>query len=214
MPGLVVLLVGASKVCSQGHMGTVESSFMCYVRPALGRDLTQVSVRFGTTALGFNKLFQNQLLRRSSNRRFLSPGLFRQGSPRSCVHGTVSVQSSHSWISPLIVRLIGSPALIVPCPLLSFRPLLTSSVSVRMSTSIRPRADVNESLFAAHLVISNCSVALDGFTRLDWHLVVSLWWVLECVPAVISLAQKFVRLAAARFSFHPCQHGLAIVVAD
>ena len=149
-------------------MGTVESSFMCYVRHALGRDLTHVSVRFGTTALSFNKLFQNQLLRRSSNRRFLSPGLFRQGSPRSCVHGTVSVHSSHSWISPLPsspsscrhrkTHRLGSTYRAVP--MLSFRPLLTSSVSVRMSTSIRPRADVNESLFVAHLVISNCSVAL------------------------------------------------------
>ena len=60
--------------------------------------------------------------------------------------------------------------------------------------------------------LSNCQVALDGFTRPDWHLVVSLWSAPECAPAVTLRAQQFVQLADARVPFHAYKHALLIVV--
>ena len=48
-------------------------------------------------------------------------------------------------------------------------------------------------------------MALDGFTQLDWHLVISLWSAQECAPAVILRAQQFVHLAVARVPhYHRC----------
>ena len=35
--------------------------------------------------------------------KFLSPGLIHQSSPRSCVHGAVTVRSRHSWSPPILL---------------------------------------------------------------------------------------------------------------
>ena len=198
-PGRV--LVGTSTICTQDT----------WVRWR-ARDFTQVIVRFGTVARGFNNLFQNPLLRRSSNCKFLSPGLFRQGSPRSCVHGGVTARSSHSWISPIRlfvvnVRLHGLQAVWVLCPFSASgrcsRPASPcecplQSVLVPMSTSFSS--------------LSICPVALDGFTLLDWHLVVRLWLAPKCPPAVILPAQQLDQLPVARVPFHSHKNALSIVV--
>ena len=60
----------------------------------LGRDLTQLCVRFGTATLG---------LTNCPNCRFFSTGLFPQGPARPYVHGAVTLQPSHSWISPILL---------------------------------------------------------------------------------------------------------------
>ena len=51
----------------------------------------------------------------------------------------------------------------------------------------------------------NCLVAPDGFTRLDRHLVVSLWSAPENAPTVVIVDQKFIQIATARVSTRSCK---------
>ena len=83
-------------------MGTVANSFDTTFHTPLGRDLTQMSVRLGTAALGLNNFFQNPLLRCSSNCRLLSDssGL----SARVCVlvngdDSVVMLICASSWVT-------------------------------------------------------------------------------------------------------------------
>ena len=55
-------------------------------------------------------------------------------------------------------------------------------------------------------------MALDGFARPDWHLVVRLWSAPKCAPTMILPAQPFVQLAIGRVPFQSCKHALYIVV--
>ena len=54
--------------------------------------------------------------------------------------------------------------------------------------------------------LSDYLVAPDGFTRLDRHLVVSLWSAPRCAPTVVMLGQQFIQLATARVSCCSCKH--------
>ena len=86
-----------------------------------------------------------------------------------------------------------------------------------MSTSIRPRADVSEFLFAAPLVswrrpFPTASCHMMASHGLIFHLVVSLWSVPECAPAVSMVEQQCVPLAIARVPFHSCKHALHTMV--
>ena len=73
-------------------------------------------------------------------------------------------------------------------------------------------------LFAAYFAswkasLSNCLVAPHGSTRLDRHLVVvSLWPVPECDPAVAAVDQQFIQFVTARVPCCSSKHVLLIAV--
>ena len=64
------------------------------------------------------------------------------------------------------------------------------------------------------MCLSNCLVALDGFSQLDRHLVVTLWSAPECAPTVVVVDQQFIQPATARGPFRSCKHVLFTVVDD
>ena len=68
-PGRV--LVGTSTVCTQDTRVRWKAVLHATFQTTLVRDVRQVSGRFGTATLEIIHLFQNPLLRRSSDCRFL-----------------------------------------------------------------------------------------------------------------------------------------------
>ena len=97
--------------------GALESSFICYVPhgPRTRRDASECPLRNINTRSP--QIVPNSLLRCSSNCRFFSPGLIHQSSPHSCVHGTVTVRSRHTWISNPPLRVVNGVQNFVMLPL-------------------------------------------------------------------------------------------------
>ena len=147
--------------------GPVESSFKGYVPHAFGRDLTQVSVRFGTETLRSHKCFKVTAALQLEL-QFLFIGLGLSGLPPfmrpwRCHYPIVS----HLNLRFVNVQLHGSPALfsaVVHSQLLTAAHVQHLRVNVFFFVSNFPRADVNDFVFAAHrvswkaLLVSHCQL--------------------------------------------------------
>ena len=85
------VVVGTQHSLYTGNTSTVESSFICNVAhaPRTRLDASECP-RFGIQQ-SVSKIVSKSLLRCSWNCKCLSHGLIHQGSPRSCVHGAVTV---------------------------------------------------------------------------------------------------------------------------
>ena len=118
----------------------VESSFFATFHTPLGRDLTQVSVRFRTSTVGLHKYskftaalqLELQVLVTWLDSSGLS-ALMRQVRCDCLIKSLPDLSDPPIRVGPAPLSAVSIPS-VLP---------LTSSVSVRKSTSIRPRADVS-----------------------------------------------------------------------
>ena len=119
--------------------GTVESSFICHVphAPRTRLDASECPLRDINT----HTTVSNSLLRCSSNCRFLSLGPIHQGSPRSCVHGAVTVRSRHTKNSPILVFMSS-----MSIPSLPRRTRSTSPCECPLQTALVPLSTTFSSL--------------------------------------------------------------------
>ena len=119
--------------------GTVESSFICHVphAPRTRLDASECPLRDINT----HTTVSNSLLRCSSNCRFLSLGPIHQGSPRSCVHGAVTVRSRHTKNSPILVFMSS-----MSIPSLPRRKRSTSPCECPLQTALVPLSTTFSSL--------------------------------------------------------------------
>ena len=143
----------------------------------------------------------NSLLPCSSNRWFFSPGLIPQGSPLTRPwHYDCSI-ASHLDLSdpPPSCRQCPTPRLASTFECCVHSQLLTAAHVQRLRANVHfkppscrcQRLSLRCTSCELETSLSNCLVALDGFTRLDWHHVVSLWSASECAPAAIVIDQQF-----------------------